>query len=755
MLIELNSAAQFYTDPVRCIDLIKCVTDERILLVVSGTFAQQVLDQIHGLHTIVAVFIFCMERETYISLRTSHDKIVDVFDKQQSLIVSIRDTMQLIDKQTLAISLFDQKQRSVRDLSKESASFLCYQLLLIVLRAMPQDERSKIDMLDKCDAYYRNCRREQKKIREFRIEYRRDKAIEWYTKECFLYKLLNKALRTEDIELLYLFRFFIIDLCADLEQESAKMDRTQVLTLYRGQKISCDEFEKLKNGIGLVISINGFLSTTRDMTTALRFVGPNIPSNTMQRVLFKIHANTHLKTVVFADIERRSQIVGEREVLFSLNARFKIDTIEFNDTLDMWTVHLTATDEGHDKVQEYLKPTKEMIDYYSPLVVFGRLLLNDLDQVERAKKYFDMLLKILPSEHPDVPAILSHIGIIHLKKGELNLALQNYELGYDIRRATLPFHHPHIAGSLSNIGNILSTKGQFDEALNYYQRAMAINENAYPDHHVHKAIMLEKIGVVYDKMADYSSAHTYLSNALEMYETVMPSRHPQIATCLGHIGRVYEHQGDHNRALEFYRQQLEMEESSLPADHSYLTKHLYWILQVYVKQGDTNAALKYCGNKLEVLRAKHGESHVSVARTLLAMASVLETHNREEARQLYEGTKRVFEDLNPPDVASITLCMDKVSRLYLTNGMINESISERIKLLLFQRRVLVSDHPHIASTLEILADTYRDMGSMNEALTFSKESLAIFQANYHTNHENVIRLSNKVKTIIDTFMASS
>jgi tyrosyl-tRNA synthetase len=174
-----------------------------------------------------------------------------------------------------------------------------------------------------------------------------------------------------------------------------------------------------------------------------------------------------------------------------------------------------------------------------------------------------------------------------------------------------------------------------------------------------------------------------------------------------------------------------------------------------VKQVDTNAALKYCGNKLEVLRAKHGESHVSVARTLLAMASVLETHNREEARQLYEGTKRVFEDLNPPDVASITLCMDKVSRLYLTNGMINESISERIKLLVFQRRVLVSDHPHIASTLEILADTYRDMGSMNEALTFSKESLAIFQANYHTNHENVIRLSNKVKTIIDTFMASS
>jgi hypothetical protein len=59
----------------------------------------------------------------------------------------------------------------------------------------------------------------------------RDQAIQWYTAEYFLYKLLNKAIRTEGIELLYAFRFYLIDLSDALERESKNLKASGLLKL--------------------------------------------------------------------------------------------------------------------------------------------------------------------------------------------------------------------------------------------------------------------------------------------------------------------------------------------------------------------------------------------------------------------------------------------------------------------------------------------------------------------------------------------
>ncbi|CAF1487301.1 unnamed protein product [Rotaria sordida] len=124
---------------------------------------------------------------------------------------------------------------------------------------MPKTEDAKHDMLNKCSDYYRTNQVELKKIELFRNSYTLDKAIEWYTCDSFVYRRLNKVLRTENIDLLYLFRFYIIDLCSQLEQESKrKAIDTETFTLYRGQQISTEEFNQLKANVGVLISINGF-----------------------------------------------------------------------------------------------------------------------------------------------------------------------------------------------------------------------------------------------------------------------------------------------------------------------------------------------------------------------------------------------------------------------------------------------------------------------------------------------------------------
>jgi hypothetical protein len=154
LLLEFNPAALFYTDLTRCVDLIKSITDEQILLIVSGALAREVLSQVHNLRHLAAVFIFCRNREYHIELISQYSKIIDVFTHQEPLLQSIRQTMKIVEKQLMAFSLFDQKLKSTRDLSKDSASFLWNQLLLYVLKKLPQDEQVKLHMLSTCADLY-------------------------------------------------------------------------------------------------------------------------------------------------------------------------------------------------------------------------------------------------------------------------------------------------------------------------------------------------------------------------------------------------------------------------------------------------------------------------------------------------------------------------------------------------------------------------------------------------------------------------
>ncbi|CAF1583835.1 unnamed protein product, partial [Didymodactylos carnosus] len=252
----------------------------------------------------------------------------------------------------MTFSFFNQKLKSSRYLIKESASFLWFQLLLNVLKEFPQATDAQLNMLTKCEEYYRGNQKELKNIARFQKEYQPKAAIIWYTDDSFVYRLLNKALRTEDIDGLYLFRFYIIDLCKQLEEESRKNVGT--MTLYRGQMTAKEDVEKLKNSIGTLISPNGFLSTSLDKQVALFYLDQSRDKEApIQSVLFEITANSTLLSGTFADIHLFSRMPHEREVLFSIDAVFKIDNIEFSDAINCWTVRMVLTDEGMKNVREY------------------------------------------------------------------------------------------------------------------------------------------------------------------------------------------------------------------------------------------------------------------------------------------------------------------------------------------------------------------------------------------------------------------
>ncbi|CAF4560881.1 unnamed protein product [Didymodactylos carnosus] len=185
------------------------------------------------------------------------------------------------------------KNKSIRDLSKENCTFFWFQLLIETLLRMPQTSSAKSDLLDLCRQHYDGNDEELSKINEFERCYCCEQAIWWYTRDSFLYRQLNKAFRTENIDIIFKFRFFIIDLNKQLyamHNNYLELLRTYFnkLTVYRGQAIPTEELERLKYNIGGFISMNTFLSTTTDREIALIYAGNGSDRPTHESVLFEI-----------------------------------------------------------------------------------------------------------------------------------------------------------------------------------------------------------------------------------------------------------------------------------------------------------------------------------------------------------------------------------------------------------------------------------------------------------------------------------
>ncbi|CAF5167788.1 unnamed protein product, partial [Rotaria magnacalcarata] len=116
----------------------------------------------------------------------------------------------------------------------------------------------KNELINLCQKFYENNPKELSLVREFEQNYSSNQAVWWYTRDSFVYRLLNKALRVQNIDLLFLFRFFIRDIEVQLKQYRC----SSLVRVYRGQLMSTDELDQLKMSLGEYISVNSFFSTS-------------------------------------------------------------------------------------------------------------------------------------------------------------------------------------------------------------------------------------------------------------------------------------------------------------------------------------------------------------------------------------------------------------------------------------------------------------------------------------------------------------
>ncbi|CAF1424863.1 unnamed protein product [Didymodactylos carnosus] len=168
------------------------------------------------------------------------------------------------------------KETTAKDIAKEMGSILWFQLLIDVLLYMKHTADAKTVLIETWRENYTGNSSQLDIIKEFEQTYKREKAVWWYTRESSLYRILNKALREQSIDMIFSFRFFLTELSKQLSQfykdymQQLKASNTisEPIHVYRGQIISKGEFKQMQNSIGGFISINSFFSTSRNKLKA-------------------------------------------------------------------------------------------------------------------------------------------------------------------------------------------------------------------------------------------------------------------------------------------------------------------------------------------------------------------------------------------------------------------------------------------------------------------------------------------------------
>jgi hypothetical protein len=201
---------------------------EKVFLILEGKDTENILDLVHKLSSLDSIFIYCLQKTKYDNLKKKYSKIVDISTNTWELSHAIEKQRRRIEMRQITLTLYaDKNLKTVRFFpTGTSTSFVWYQLLKNMI-CLDQENNSRTDakreMIKLCKRYHSH--KDEKQINDFDSKYSQTRPIQWYTKDTFLYRFVNRVLRTGNISDLFALRFYIADLSNDLkncQQEQIK-----------------------------------------------------------------------------------------------------------------------------------------------------------------------------------------------------------------------------------------------------------------------------------------------------------------------------------------------------------------------------------------------------------------------------------------------------------------------------------------------------------------------------------------------------
>ncbi|CAF0964018.1 unnamed protein product [Adineta steineri] len=558
------------TEPNQCIQALNKVDKEQAFVITSGSLGHDLVPKIHGMPHLDAIYIFCGNKSRHEGWVQKWTKIKGVHTNIKDICQALQLAVKQCDQDTIAVSfLAVNDMASTASLNQLEPTFMYTQLFKEVLLDIKYDPKVIKDLAVCCREVFAGNPTELQVIDEFERDYNPQKAIWWYTRECFTYKMLNQALRMMDADIIINMGFFLRDVHRQMQQlyeQQISSYRRKRFLVYRGQGLMKSDFEKLQKAKGGLMSFNNFLSTSKNDQVSLGFARDAAAEVNKVGILFIMLIDPCLKSTPFASIKEVSYFKEEEEILFSMHTVFRVTAIKQMDNKNqLYQVELQLTSDDDQQLRSLTDRIREEVVGSTGWRQLGNLLLK-IGQFNKAEELYNVLLEQI-SDESEKAHYYHQLGYVKNNQGDYEKALWYYEQGLEIKQKTLPSNHPSLATSYNNVGLVYKKMGEYSKALSYYEKALEIDQITLPSNHPSLAISYNNIGAVYDSMEEYSKALLYYEKDLEMCQKSLPSNHPSLATSYNNIGWVYRSMKDHSKALSYFERALDIFQRALPPTH--------------------------------------------------------------------------------------------------------------------------------------------------------------------------------------------
>ncbi|CAF1023400.1 unnamed protein product [Adineta steineri] len=695
-----------FTDGEECVEFIQTINNNKVCMIVSGSVGKHIVPHVHDMSQVDTIFIFCNNQQWHKQWAKEWPKIKGVFTDITSICEALKQTAHQCEQNAISISLV----ASDRKLDQLDPSFMYSQILKEILLIIKFEDKHFKEFITYCREVYEDDENELENINQLQTTFKNNIPIWWYTWNAFLYRMLNQALRSMDVDMIIRMGFFISDLHRDIQRlHSEQFDGYQsgtTFTVYRGQGLSKEDFAEMTNTKGGLLSFNNFLSTSKNRDVSLNFAQQAAANPDLVGILFVMCINPTHSTTPFASIGDVSYFNTEDEVLFSMHTIFRIGDIRpMGGNNHLYKVNLTLTNDNDQDLRTLTdRIRQETFPHEKGWHRLGLLLIK-MGQFNKAQEVYEILLHQTTNESNKAP-IYHQLGQIKRNQGEYQEALTYYEKSLAILETILPSNHPDLAESYSNIGVVYDNMGDYPKALSFYEKALAIRQQSLPSNHPDLGGSYNNIGTVYDEMGDYPKALSSHEKALAIRQQSLPSNHPDLGASYNNTGSVYMNMGDYSKALSSYEKALEIQQQSLPSNHPSLGDSYNNIGTVYYNMGDYPKALSN-----------------------------------------YEKALVIQQQSLPSNHPNLGASYNNIGNVYYSMSDYPKALSNYEKALVIQQQSLPSNHPDLGASYNNIGAVYENMGNYSKAHSFYERAVQNGQQSLPSNHPTLQQWINNLERL--------
>ncbi|CAF2126019.1 unnamed protein product [Rotaria magnacalcarata] len=255
------------TTPEGCIEFLNEIVDGKAFIISSGALGQTLVNDIHSMPKVDAIYIFCGNKARHKSWSQNWPKIRGVFTSIKPICESLKKVARECDHDSIPMSFVPKRctldaASNEQNLNQLPPTYMYSVIFKDIVLEINDDDAKSIKALE---IYCKKKEIPEAEINDLKRRYHQKSPVWWYTCEIFLYGMLNCGLRSLDMEAMSKLGFFIRSLHLQLKQlhQEQLANFRKPFTVYRGQGMTKEDFQNLLDSKGGLLSFNNFLSTSK------------------------------------------------------------------------------------------------------------------------------------------------------------------------------------------------------------------------------------------------------------------------------------------------------------------------------------------------------------------------------------------------------------------------------------------------------------------------------------------------------------